>query len=273
MSNHKKLTVGSLFAGIGGLELGLEMTGGFEAVWQVENNEFAIRVLEKHWPDVRRWGDVRSFPPCFCTECRKHWAVDLIAGGDPCQENSNARKATGGLSQPSLGGEFIRVVATIRPRLVLRENPAAVAVDAPWPWQRFRDELERLDYAVLPFRLRACCFGFDHRRDRLFLLAEMADTLSTRPQRPEFEELAGTFRQRCEEVSREAICDPARRNRRLPAPRVCRGADGVPHRVDRLRCLGNAVVPQVAQWIGERILAAEWEAASERTQTETETDQ
>ena len=56
-----KLTVGSLFAGVGGIELGLEMTGGFETVWQVENDEYATRVLEKHWPGVRRWGDIKDF--------------------------------------------------------------------------------------------------------------------------------------------------------------------------------------------------------------------
>ena len=59
----QKLTVGSLFAGIGGIDLGLERTGGFKTVWQVENGEYATRVLEKDWPAVRRWRDVATFPP------------------------------------------------------------------------------------------------------------------------------------------------------------------------------------------------------------------
>lgn len=61
----QKLTVGSLFAGIGGIELGLEWTGGFETVWQVENDRYATQVLERHWPHVRRWGDIKAFNSCL----------------------------------------------------------------------------------------------------------------------------------------------------------------------------------------------------------------
>ena len=72
------ITVGSLFAGIGGIELGLEWTGGFKTVWQVENDEAATKRLEKHWPEVRRWGDIRTFPPSEGV-----WDCDLIWGGFP----------------------------------------------------------------------------------------------------------------------------------------------------------------------------------------------
>lgn len=271
----------SLFTGIGGMDLGLERAG-MRCVAQVELDPFCRRVLEKHWPDVWRHDDVRSFcrrlhdcepenadgefvcplhgvdfAECACVgtdqfndlldERRQH--VDLIVGGDPCQDNSNACRNAGALQQ-SLGGQFLRVVEQLRPRLVLRENPATVRRDAPWPWWRFREGLESLGYVVVPFRLRACCAGADFRRDRLFLLAE----------------LSGTERAGLEGDERPVVAraddgghhtDAARPDRWSASPRVCRGADGIPNRVDRIKSLGNAVVPAVAQWIGERIMAAE----------------
>ena len=79
-----KLTVGDLFSGIGGFSLGLERTGGFETKWFVEIDEFCNKVLAKHWPDVRRYRDVR--------EVGKHnlEPVDIITGGFPCQDVSLA---------------------------------------------------------------------------------------------------------------------------------------------------------------------------------------
>ena len=84
------ITVGELFAGIGGLGLGLEMTGGFEVVWQVEINEFSRRVLKKNWPDVTRWDDVCTFP-----SADGDWTVDMITAGFPCQDISVAGRAEG----------------------------------------------------------------------------------------------------------------------------------------------------------------------------------
>lgn len=236
------MTFVSLFTGIGGIDLGLERAG-MQCVGQVEIDEYCRRVLAKRWPGVRRWDDARTFPPDPIDD----WRADLICGGDPCQENSNARQGTG-LEHPSLGGEFIRIVDAFRPWLVLRENPAVVRADAPWRWWRFRAALERLDYVVLPFRLRACCLGADHQRDRLFLLGERADAMQTG--------LQGAILEEMERATRQRLGDAAERNRWHPAPRICRGTDGVPYRVDRLRALGNAVVPQVAEWIGRRILEA-----------------
>src|SRR5208282_2794978 len=113
------MTFGSLFAGIGGMDLGLERAG-MTCSWQVEIDEYATRVLAKHWPHVRRWGDVRTFPPVADTAsgnagqsavesiaerkraigsqergelrdqsfgcCQSEWSVDLICGGFPCQD-------------------------------------------------------------------------------------------------------------------------------------------------------------------------------------------
>ncbi len=234
------LTFGSLFAGIGGLDLGLERAG-MRCVWQCEIDPYATKVLQKHWPHVRRHDDARTFPPAG------EWGVDLICGGDPCQENSVANQS-GRCRQPSLGGEFVRIVAAVRPAIVLRENPSVVRADAPWPWQRFRSELQHLGYSVLPFRLRACCFGAEHRRDRLFLLAVATDSISFRREwwmaRPG------------EKKSGGAYAEIEGHSWRAAEPRICRVAHGVPARVDRLRGLGNAVVPQVAEWIGRRIMEA-----------------
>jgi DNA (cytosine-5)-methyltransferase 1 len=243
------VTFGSLFAGIGGMDLGLERAG-MRCAWQVEIDDYARRVLEKHWPDVRRWDDVRTFPPAAdagSASCGPEgWSVDLIAGGDPCQENSAAR-TVGSTQSPSLGGEFIRVIDAIRPRLVLRENPARVRRDAPWPWWRMREGLERIGYVVLPFRLRACCVGADHQRDRLFLLAELADANGNGLER------------RPRETPRWFSAKPPRHMEvshwpDIPTDIGSHSRAGIPGYVDQLRGLGNAVVPQVAEWIGRRIM-------------------
>ena len=76
------LTLGSMFAGIGGLELGFESTGCFETKWQVEIDEYANQVLRKHWPSVVRWKNVKTFPPRPVSD----WQCDVIGGGFPCQD-------------------------------------------------------------------------------------------------------------------------------------------------------------------------------------------
>ena len=84
----KPLTFGSLFAGIGGLDLGLECAG-MVCKWQVEIDEYCRKVLAKHWPTIERWADVRSWPQ---PETER---VDLICGGFPCQDISYAGRGAG----------------------------------------------------------------------------------------------------------------------------------------------------------------------------------
>lgn len=284
---RKALTFGSLFSGAGGIDLGFERAG-MVCKWQVELNPFCREVLHKHWPRVPRWDDACTFPPpawiqCECCDnflCTWHgghahdcdeeecpelevwdelglnpyedphplWHVDVICGGDPCQANS---AAVGGNSSEyeSLGGEFVRIIDALRPRIVVRENPTFARKDAPWPWWRMRSELESIGYAVLPFRLRACCFGADHQRDRMFLLGELADANSIRLQGRE-EETQGWRPSESTRRIHSADWFP------VYAPRGIRSRAGVPDYVERVKALGNAVVPQVSQWIGERLMEA-----------------
>jgi len=162
----EKIYFGSLFAGIGGIDLGLERAG-MECRWQVENDLFCNRVLERHWPDVRRYGDVKKTDPeRVQEECGR---VQVVAGGFPCQDLSYAGKGRGIYAERSgLWFEFERFVWALRPRVVLVENVpgllsrgidvvlgclAALGYDAEWD--------------CIP----AAVFGAPHLRHRVFIVA------------------------------------------------------------------------------------------------------
>ncbi len=116
------LTFGSLFAGIGGFDLGFERAG-LECKWQVEIDPYCQRVLAKHWPEVRRHDDIRTFPPDGSDE----WRVDVICGGFPCQDISDAGKRAGIDGERSgLWAEYARILGAIRPRFAVVENVAAL---------------------------------------------------------------------------------------------------------------------------------------------------
>lgn len=162
------LTFGSLFAGIGGMDLGLERAG-MKCVWQCEIDDYATRVLEKHWPTVRRHRDVRTFPP----RPKRDWLCDVVAGGFPCQPVSCAGRRQAQRDPRWLWPHFARTVRVLRPSYVIVENVpgllstgygfgdvvgdlAAMGFDAEW--------------AVLP----ACAFGATHPRERVFVVAYAA---------------------------------------------------------------------------------------------------
>jgi DNA (cytosine-5)-methyltransferase 1 len=223
------ITVGSLFSGIGGLELGLEMTGGFVTKWQVECDDYATRVLEQHWPNARRYRDVR--------EVGRHnlEQVDLLCGGFPCQPFSHA--ARGRNVAIDLWPEMRRVVDDLRPTWVLAENVTHKAIG------RARDDLRRMGWYAEIRSVGAHEIGADHMRNRWWVLAHAHNE--------------GKLHRFVD--AEVAVVSPVRDDLWGWAcfPRGRGVAHGVPHRVDRLRCLGNAVVPQVAQWIGYRILEAQ----------------
>jgi len=281
MTNHcanqnSVFTFGSLFAGIGGIDLGLERAG-MVCKWQVEKEPFANRVLEKHWPDVVRHDDVCTFPP---TESET-WNVDLIAGGFPCQDISNAGKRKGLKGERSgLFYEVMRIAQRIRPRYLLLENVAALLIRGMGEVLR---ELAAIGFDAEWHCVPAASVGAPHRRDRVFIVA-YADGERAFRGKPEDRSRGGAISRSQEKKGYVADTNGKRlqgqrqlgeagevftqealgvfsgrigKNQWGIEPNVGRVANGVPHRVDRLRGLGNAVVPQVAQFIGEIIMDRE----------------
>lgn len=168
------MTVGSLFSGIGGFDLGLERAG-MRVVWQVEVDPACARVLERHWPRVRRYGDIQAVDPAELE------TTDLVAGGFPCQDLSVAGRRAGLAGrQSSLYWEFHRIVAGLRPRWVLIENvPGLLSSNRGRDFKLILDSLVELGYGVAWRVLDAQYFGLAQRRKRVFLVGHLGAPWST----------------------------------------------------------------------------------------------
>lgn len=156
------MNFGSLFAGIGGFDLGLERAG-MTVVWQVEIDDFCTKVLEKHWPNVARFRDVR--------ECGRHnlAPIDLVCGGFPCQPVSHAGRRRGKEDDRWLWPEMLRVVAELKPRWVVAENvPGIISMGL---LDGVCADLEAEGYETGTLVFPACALGAPHIRQRVFLLA------------------------------------------------------------------------------------------------------
>jgi DNA (cytosine-5)-methyltransferase 1 len=275
------MTFGSLFSGIGGFDRGLELSG-MECRWQVEVDQYASRVLAARWPSVPRWGDVVTFPPDE-SDC---WKVDAICAGPPCQPISQAGHRRGTQDERWMWGECLRVVATLKPKVFVAENPAMLLRDdGGRTFSGIVGALAAVGYVSEWHVLNASSVGAPHRRRRVYVVAYSDEQrrqggYESKPLQgmgEAWHESAGSSPEGCgrgHSLARPAWNDCCVLGRRqagqylqaLPRaarlvwptePELGRVAHGVPNRVDRLRCLGNAVVPQVAELIGRAILQAE----------------
>ena len=258
---------GSLFAGIGGLDLGLERAG-MECAWQVEIDDYATRVLEKHWPNVRRWRDVRTWPQPDTER------VDLVCGGFPCQDISLAgRGARLSGERSGLWREMLRIIRDVRPRYIVIENVAALLVRG---LDSVLFDVAESGYDAEWSTISACSLGAPHTRDRLFVIAyrhekrwrrvgfgnERQHGMDTR-----FNAWKTSPRGKWRDVERWA--GEVVENGGGIAPAAERGGmvDGVPDRLDRIGACGNAVVPQIGQLIGESIMS-HWEESDCPSETD-----
>lgn len=229
------MNFGSLFSGIGGMDLGLERAG-MTCKWQVEIDDYATRVLAKHWPAVPRFRDVREVG-------RQNLApVDLICGGFPCQDISIAGDGSGlAGKQSGLWSEFYRIICELRPCYVFMENVPTLCSRG---LGEILGQLSDVGYDAEWHGIPAAAIGAVHLRARQWVLAYPT---GFRDGTPEGRVLTGRV-------------EPEHGHWWSSEPRVCRVDDGTAARVDRLKGLGNAVVPQVAEWIGKRIMVAATES-------------
>ena len=158
------LTHLSLFTGIGGLDLAAEQAG-FITVGQCERADYPNRILDKHWPGVPRWKDIKSVTAESFRERTGLHTADIISAGYPCQKFSLAGKRTGELD---LAREFIRVVGELRPRWALGENVAGHIGNGLDDVLR---ELGAKAYQTRTFVLQANAVGAQHKRERVIILA------------------------------------------------------------------------------------------------------
>jgi DNA (cytosine-5)-methyltransferase 1 len=271
------MNVLDLFSGIGGFSLGLERAG-MRTVAFCEIDPYCRAVLRKHWPDVPVYDDVRSLAVdegwlvsntderCEPTEeqlCAGRQriradSIDVICGGFPCQDISVAGKGAGLAGErSSLWSEYARIIGEVRPRYVIVENVAALLHRG---LDRVLGDLATLGFNAEWHCIPAAAIGAPHRRDRVWIVGDAIEPgLERHPRHGTFgAEFRRLITQQDGSISATGLCDGSDAAAWwLVEPDVGRVAHGVPARVDRLRSLGNAVVPQIPEIIGRAIMKAQ----------------
>lgn len=244
------LTVGSLFSGIGGLDLGLEQAG-MKTVWQVEYDDWARGKLDENFPHTKKHKDVR--------EVGKHnlEPVDLICGGFPCQDVSQLKTDGEGLdgAKSGLWAEYLRIIRELRPRYALIENVPNLVVRG---LSRVLSDLAGVGYDAEWQTLRASTFGLPQRRKRFFIVAYATGDRPFSIQVFDREHIQGllshtrTFRDGTPVFLKDL------RYQYPEIPKHLRLDNGFSFELSEIEAAvkgyGNAVAPPVAKWIGERII-------------------
>lgn len=261
-----------LFSGIGGFALACRWAG-VETVGFAEIDDYASRVLAKNFPGVTNYGDVRNVPGSA--------AAWLVTGGFPCQPFSVAGKQGGASDDRWLWQKMAGVVERTRPTWVLAENvPGIIGMEL----DTVLSDLERLGYTAWPVIVPACSVDAPHRRERVWIVAHDDKCGQQRTRTDSAEQDTGTdwrhdtgrsgkdvahsYDTGCEQQRRAftaqaeyitAECGSCEWEAEFwePEPGVGRVAHGIPARVDRLKGLGNAIVPQVAYQLIQMMIAAE----------------
>ena len=270
------MNVGSLFSGIGGIELGFEWEG-FKTIWFIEKEPYCQAVLKKHWPWTPIYGDITT------VDFSKLERPAILTGGFPCQDISNAGKRKGITGErSSLWKYYAEAIRVLRPRYAVIENVSALTTRG---LSVVLADLAQIGYDAEWLDLRASDFGAPHKRERIFIVCyphnngqpatqerggiieggndskagEEQACESTGPSKQYADVAYSLFlrlqRKRQAKQTGEPevrLCGPGPTTW-VTEPNVGRVAHGVPNRVDRIKAIGNAVVPQCAQYIAQII--------------------
>jgi DNA (cytosine-5)-methyltransferase 1 len=260
-----------LFSGIGGFSLAAEWTGHIETVAFCEIDKYCTQVLNKHWPNVPVYPDIKEL------RGEDIGAVDIVCGGFPCQPFSVAGRRRGKEDDRYLWPEMFRIIQETKPPWVVGEN---VANFVGMELESSISDLESEGYETQAFIIPACGVEAPHERARTWILAHSGRSLRQgNVFRGADEKQAGTENAGQTERSswtsriilansgckRLQVSEQERKHERPVAkysgwptePNVDRVAYGVSHRVDRIRGLGNAIVPQAVYQILQGIVDIE----------------
>lgn len=255
----------SLFSGIGGLDLAAEMAG-FQTVGQCEFADYPTKVLEKHWPDVPRWRDIRTLTKESFYERTGLRTIDVISGGFPCQPHSLIGKRLAENDDRHLWPEFMRVVQELHPRTVVGENVPGILSTIHGS---VCADLENADYKVWTLCIPAYSVGAHHERYRVAIVA----IAKSQPglQADTGTDSAGTQRKARERTMWRDWSYLPGTYWAVHKPPVFGMADGIPGGMDgrvkykaKMTALGNAVVPAQFYPIFKAIAdCEEWEEVLE----------
>ncbi len=261
----------------------------FETVGFVERDEYCQKILALRFPDVPIYNDIKTF------DSAQFIGTDIVCGGFPCQPWSQAGRQKGAKDDRDLWPEMLRIIEAVKPRFVVGENVRGF-INEPLGLQRSVSDLEAIGYENQAFIIPALAVDAKHRRDRMFLMAvarhgswrhigvakkrhrrsreratdtnqisrssqqpsTVADTSITRPQR----RVSGRKDTERKDQSRYSGCGGTGNRQSEPRwwpvePNILRISHGVPNRVDRLRCIGNSIIPHIAMHIGRAIIEAD----------------
>lgn len=252
-----------LFSGIGGFSLAFEQEG-FETIGFSEIDPYASAVLRKHWPNVINYGDIRKVPAVKC---------GVVTGGFPCQPYSVAGHRRGKSDDRALWPEMLSVIEQCEPECVLAENvPGIISMEL----DRVLSDLENIGYSARSITVPACAVNAEHERERVWIVAyadrerKLQSQGTIQNERRWIGNCSKTIAsnsngsgcsgrvQTSKNGKNETIIQAGNRSCYNASgtisrdywnhqPVLGRGVHGVSNRMDRIRCLGNAIVPQVAQ--------------------------